>query len=92
MIWFPVYAVRTVVSLLLVPGLIGSVAALAALAICTVTSASLSPLGGAVLGLLAGITGSNLTGQPAARRAPFVTLVRGLLGGAAGAAVVLLLQ
>jgi hypothetical protein len=84
--------VRTVVSLLLVPGLIGSVSALAALAICSVTSASLSPVGGALLGVLAGITGGKLTEQRAGRPAPFAAGVRGLLGGIAGAAVVLLLQ
>ena len=84
---------KPVVSLLLVSALIGAFAALAASAICTVTSATLTPFGGALLGAGFGLTAGNLTAQRAAgSRRVVAALARGLVAGATAAAVVVLLQ
>jgi hypothetical protein len=82
-----------VVSLLLVPVVIGAFAALAAIAISSLTSATLSPIGGALLGVAFGITGGNLTAsrRPGARRFG-MAVARGLVAGGTAALVVGLLQ
>ena len=85
--------VKTAVSLLLVSVAIGAFAALAATAICRVTSATLSPAGGAVLGMAFGVAGG---GARTARRAGFgragTAVARGLVAGATAALVIMLLQ
>jgi hypothetical protein len=85
--------VKTVVSLLLVSALIGAFAALAATAICSLTSATLSPLGGGLLGLGFGLTAGNLTASrgPRTRRAG-ATVARGVVAGGTAALVIALLQ
>jgi hypothetical protein len=81
-----------VVSLLLVSMLIGTLAALAALGICSLTSASVSPAGGALLGLLAGVTSSNRWAASAASGAWLLTLLGGSAGAATAAVVVFTLR
>jgi hypothetical protein len=85
--------VKTVVSLLLVSVVIGAFAALAATAISSLTSATLSPIGGALLGVAFGITGGNLTAprRPGTRRFG-MAVARGLVAGGTAALVVGLLQ
>jgi hypothetical protein len=85
--------VKTVVSLLLVSVLIGAFAALVATAICSLTSATLSPLGGAVLGAGFGLTGGNLTTPRSPVRSRAGTAVaRGVVAGGTAALVIVLLQ
>jgi hypothetical protein len=85
--------VKPVVSLLLVSVLIGAFAALAATAISSLTSATLSPVGGALLGVAFGITGGNLTTRRRAEPRRFGTaVVRGLVAGGTAALVIVLLQ
>jgi hypothetical protein len=85
--------VKTVVSLVLVSVLIGAVAALAATAICSLTSATLSPVGGAVLGLAFGLAGGGRRTVEGTGAFGFGTaVVRGLVAGATAALVILLLQ
>jgi hypothetical protein len=85
--------VKTVVSLLLVSVLIGAFAALAATAICSLTSATLTPLGGALLGVGFGVTAGNLTAPRGPRTHRVGTAVaRGLVAGGTAALVVELLQ
>jgi hypothetical protein len=85
--------VKPVVSLLLVSVLIGAVAALAATAICSLTSATLTPFGGALLGAGFGLTAGNLTAPRApGSRGVLSALARGLVAGSTAALVILLLQ
>jgi hypothetical protein len=84
--------VKTAVSLLLVPVVIGVFAALAATAICSLTSATLSPVGGAVLGVAFGFAGGGgVADRPGPGRFARAA-ARGLLAGATTALVILLLQ
>ena len=85
--------VKTAVSLLLVSVLIGAFAALAATAICSVTSATLSPAGGAVLGMAFGVAGggTRTVGDSRGGRAG-TAIARGLVAGATAALVIVLLQ
>jgi hypothetical protein len=84
--------VKPVVSLLLVSALIGALAALAAAAICSLTSATLTPFGGALLGAGFGLTAGNLAAPraPGGRRV-VAALARGLVAGATAAIVIFLL-
>jgi hypothetical protein len=84
--------VKTVVSLLLVPVLIGAFAALAATAICTLTSATLSPLGGGLLGAGFGLTAGNLTSRSSGGRRVGAAAGRALVSGGTSALVIALLQ
>jgi hypothetical protein len=85
--------VKTVVSLLLVSVVIGAVAALAAAAISSLTSATLSPTGGALLGVAFGITGDNLTVPRRSGTERFgMAVARALVAGGTAALVVALLQ
>ena len=72
--------------------LIGAGAALAAVVICSLTSATLSPVGGALLGVAFGLTGASGarpgTGASGLRSA----VARGLLAGGTAALVIALLQ
>ena len=72
---------------------IGAVAALAAAAISSLTSATLSPTGGALLGVAFGITGGNVTAhrRPGPDRLG-MAVARGLVAGGTAALVVALLQ
>ena len=84
---------KTVVSLLLVSALIGAFAALAATAICSLTSATLTPLGGGLLGVGFGLTAGNLTAPRASRTHRVGTaLARGLVAGGTSAMVIGLIQ
>jgi hypothetical protein len=89
---FPVYVVQMVVSIVLVSMVVGTLAALAALAICSLTAASLSPAGGALLGLVTGATASNRRTASAGRGAWLLTLLGGLAGAATAAVVVFTLR
>jgi len=81
------------VSLLLVSALIGAFAALAAAGICTLTSATLTPLGGALLGAGFGVTAGNLAAPRAdGSRRVGAAIARGLVAGATAAVVIILLQ
>jgi hypothetical protein len=84
--------VKPVVSLLLVSALIGAFAALAAAAICSLTAATLTPLGGGLLGAGFGLTAGNLTAPrtPASHRLG-AALTRGIVAGATAATVIVLL-
>jgi hypothetical protein len=85
--------VKPVVSLLVVSVLIGAFAALAAMAISSLTSATLSPVGGALLGVAFGITGGNLTTRRRPGARPLgAAVVRGLVAGGTAALVIALLQ
>ena len=84
---------KTVVSLLLVSALIGAFAALAATAICSLTSATLTPLGGGLLGAGFGLTAGNLTGSRASSTHRVgAAIARGLVAGVTAAMVVDLIQ
>lgn len=72
--------------------LIGTLAALAALGICRLTSSSLSPAGGGLLGLVAGLTGGGLSPPREGPRSRLAPLASGLVAAATAAAVVLFLQ
>jgi hypothetical protein len=85
--------VKPVVSLLLVSVLIGACAAIVATAICSLTSAALSPAGGALLGIAFGLSGGHLGSRGASRRRAVGTAVlRSLLAGGTSALVIALLQ
>ena len=85
--------VKTAVSLLLVSVLIGTFAALSATAICSVTSATLSPAGGAVLGMAFGLAGGGARTAVGSRGGRAGTAIaRGLVAGATAALVIVLLQ
>jgi hypothetical protein len=81
--------VKNAVLLLLVSMLIGAFAAFAALAICSLTSASLSPAGGALLGLLAGVTRRDRQPARGESGAWLRTVLRGLAAAGAAALVVI---
>ena len=84
---------KTVVSLLLVSALIGAFAALAATAICSLTSATLTPLGGGLLGVGFGLTAGNLTAPRATSpHRVGAAIARGLVAGGTAAMVIELIQ
>ncbi len=84
---------KTVVSLLLVSVLIGAFAALAATAISSLTAATLTPLGGGLLGAGFGLTAGNLsTPRGPGNRRIGASVVRALLSGGTSALVIALLQ
>jgi hypothetical protein len=82
--------VKAMVPLLVVSVLIGACAALAASAIGTVTSSTLSPLGGGLLGAAFGVAGGFRT--MSGRGGLTVAAVRGLVAGLVAALVIALLQ
>ena len=80
-------------SILLVSVLIGAFAAAAATAICTLTSATLTPLGGALLGAGFGLTAGNLASSKGPRsRRILTTIARAFVAGGTAALVIALLQ
>jgi hypothetical protein len=79
------------VPLLVVSVLIGACAALAAAAIGTVTSSTLSPVGGGLLGVGFGLAGGFRTPASAKSRLT-IALLRGLFSGLVAALVIALLQ
>lgn len=84
---------KAVVPQLVVSILVGALAALAAAGISIVTSGTLSPFGGGVLGLMFGVMAGNIAGPrlPAARRVGRA-LLRGIVAAATAVLVIALLQ
>lgn len=83
---------KVAASLVLVSMLLGACAALAATAIGLLTSATISPAGGAVLGAALGLSGGAFP-VPRSRTTPAATaLLRAALAGATAALVVAVLQ
>lgn len=73
--------------------LVGAFAAVAATAIGSLTSAALSPAGGALLGVAFGITAGNLTPSGRAETRTFAAaIVRAAIAGGTSALVVALIQ
>ena len=84
--------VKSVMPVLLVSVLTGACAAAAAMAISGLTSATLSPLGGGLLGLAFGITAGNITGRrPAGAGRLASALLRGTVAGLTAALVIVLI-
>jgi hypothetical protein len=84
---------KAVVPQLVVSILVGAIAALAAVGISVVTSGTLSPFGGGVLGLMFGVMAGNIAGprQPAVRQAGRA-LLRGIVAAVTAVLVIALLQ
>jgi hypothetical protein len=84
---------KAVVPQLVVSILVGALAALAAAGISFVTSGTLSPFGGGVLGLMFGVMAGNIAGPrlPAARQVG-PALLRGIVAAATAVLVIALLQ
>ena len=84
---------KTVVSLLLVSALVGAFAALTATAICSLTSATLTPFGGGLLGVGFGLTAGNLpVPRASVTHRVGAAIARGLVAGGTAAMVIGLIQ
>ena len=81
---------KAILPLLVVSVLIGTGAALAAAAIGTVTSSTLSPMGGGLLGAAFGMAGGFRTMSGRSRLT--IAALRGLFSGLVAALVIALLQ
>jgi hypothetical protein len=72
--------------------LLGACAALAAAGIGALTAATVSPVGGALLGAAFGLSGGALTTSRGRTPRAVLTIARAVLSGGTAAAVVALLQ
>ena len=82
---------KALIPLLVVSVLIGACAALAAAAIGTVTSSTLSPLGGGLLGAALGLAG-GFRASPSTKGRVAIAALRALFSGLVAALVISLLQ